>query len=113
MPWDDATSVEISNQLRKRVTPSQPKGSIVNDEQWTLIEPCLLLPPARPSTSHVLKKIKDYLVSIGTPDLTGQIEKGDNHPVDGGYGSVYESIWNRKTGGRVKVTFLHCHMSPI
>jgi hypothetical protein len=51
-----------------------------------------------------LKKIKDYLVSIGTPDLTGQIEKGDNHPVDGGYGSVYESIWNRKTGGRVKVT---------
>lgn len=101
MPWDDATSVEISNQLRKGVTPSRPKS--VNDEQWVLIKQCLSLPSARPSTSHVLKKIKDYLVSIGTPDLTGQIEKGDNHPVDGGYGSVYESIWNRKTGGRVKV----------
>ncbi|KAG1865395.1 kinase-like domain-containing protein [Suillus subluteus] len=105
MPWHDATSVEIYNQLRKRVTPSRPKGSIVDDKQWALIEPCLsLLPQDRPFTSDVLKKIKDYLVSIGTPDLTGQIEKGDNYPVDrGGYGVVYECIWIRKTGGRVKV----------
>lgn len=112
MPWDDATSVEISNQLRKRVTPSRPKGSIVNDGQWALIEPCLLLlPQDRPFILPVLKKIKDYLVSFGTPDLTGQIEKR-NHPVSsGGYGSVYESIWNRKTGGRVKVAVkvMHIH----
>ncbi|KAG2748279.1 kinase-like protein [Suillus brevipes Sb2] len=101
MPWDDIPSVEISNQLLKRVTPSRPKGSIVNNEQWALIQPCLLLPPqARPA---ILPKIKDYLVSIGPPDLTRQIEKGDNHPVKGGYGYVYESIWNRKTGGRVKI----------
>ncbi|KAG2131270.1 uncharacterized protein EDB93DRAFT_945281 [Suillus bovinus] len=114
MPWNDATSVEISDQLRKRVTPSRPKGSIVDDEQWALIEPCLsLLPKKRPSASDVLKKIKDYLVSIGIPDLTGQIEKRDNHPfASGGYGSVYEAILNRKTGGRVKVTFLHWRMSP-
>lgn len=103
MPWGDIPSVEISNQLLKRVTPSRPKGSIVNDKQWALIEPCLLLPQYRPVISPVLKEIKDYLFFIGTPDLTGQIEKGDNHPISGGYGSVYESIWNRKTGGRVKV----------
>lgn len=104
MPWHDATSVEISNQLRKGSTPSRPDGSIV-DEQWALIEPCLsLLPQDRPSTSDVLKKIKDYLVSIGIPDLTREIEKGNSHPVDGGgFGSVYECIWNRKTGGHVKV----------
>ncbi|KAG1749534.1 kinase-like domain-containing protein [Suillus lakei] len=111
MPWHDATSVEISNQLRKRVTPMRPKGPIIDDERWALIEPCLsLLPQDRPSTSHVLKKIKDFLVSIGTPDLTGQIEKGDNHPVCGGYGSVYESIWNRKTGGQVKVAVKVMHI---
>ncbi|KAG1769000.1 kinase-like domain-containing protein [Suillus occidentalis] len=103
-PWDGIPSVEISNQLLKRVTPSRPNGSIVNDKQWALIKPCLLLlPQDRPVISSVLKKIKDYLVFIGTPDLTGQIEKGDKLPISGGYGSVYESIWNRRTGGRVKV----------
>lgn len=111
MPWHDATSVEISDQLRKPMTPSRPKGSIADDKQWALIEPCLsLLPKDRPSTSDVLKKIKDYLVSIGTPDLTGQIEKGDNHPVSGGYGSVHEAIWIRKTGGRVKVAVKVVHI---
>lgn len=111
MPWHDTTSVEIFNRLRKGVTLSRPKGSIVDDEQWALIEPCLsLVPRHRPSTSDVLTKIKNYLVSIGTPDLTGQIEKGGNHPVSGGYGSVYESIWNRKTGGRVKVAVKVMHI---
>lgn len=114
MPWHDATSVEISNQLRKRVTPSRPKGSIVDDKQWALIEPCLSLrPQKRPFILDVLNKIKDYLVSIGTPDLTGQIEKQGHDPVNrGGYGLIYEAIWKRKTGGQVKVTCSHWYMSP-
>lgn len=105
MPWHDATSVEISNQLRKRVTPSRPRGSIVDDKQWALIEPCLsLLPQKRLSILDVLKTIKEYLVSIGTPDLTGQIEQRGSYPVgSGGYASVFEAIWKRKTGGRVEV----------
>ncbi|KAG1819810.1 kinase-like domain-containing protein [Suillus subaureus] len=85
MPWHDATSVDISNQLRKRVTPSRPKGPIVDDDQWALIEPY-------------------YQVFIGPPDLTGQIKRQrDYADAHGGCGSVYESIWNRKTGGQVKV----------
>ncbi|KAG1800663.1 kinase-like domain-containing protein [Suillus variegatus] len=114
MPWHDATSVEISNQLRKRVTPSRPKGSIVDDKQWALIEPCLSLrPQKRPFILDVLNKIKDYLVSIGTPDLTGQIEKQGHDPVNrGGYGLIYEAIWKRKTGGQVKVAVKVMHVAP-
>lgn len=112
MPWHDATSVVISNQLRKRVTPSRPKSPIVDDDQWALIEPCLsLLPQVRPSASHVLKKIKDYQVFIGPPDLTGQIKRQrDYADAHGGCGSVYESIWNRKTGGQVKVAVKVMHV---
>jgi serine/threonine protein kinase len=107
MPWHDGTSsVEISNQLRNRVTPPRPKGAIVDDNQWALIEPCLsLLPRDRPSASDVLKRIKDYLVFIGPPNLTGQIKRQRDYADDGGgFGSVYKSTWNRKTGGQVEVT---------
>lgn len=111
IPWHDASSVEISNQLRKRMMPSRPNGSIVDDEQWALIRPCLsLLPQDRPSTSDILNKIKDYLVFIGTSDLTEEITKGDNHPFSGGFGSVYESTWHRKTGGHVQVAVKVMHM---
>ncbi|KAG1778372.1 kinase-like domain-containing protein [Suillus placidus] len=105
MPWHDATSVDISDQLRTCVTPSRPRGTILNDDQWALIEPCLsLLPQDRPSTSEVL-------VLIGPPDLTGQIKRQRNYPnASGGYGSVYESIWSRKTGGQVKVAVKVMHV---
>ncbi|KAG2126835.1 kinase-like domain-containing protein [Suillus clintonianus] len=114
MPWHDATSVEISNQLRKRATPSRPKGSIVNDDQWAFIEPCLsLLPQDRPSASYALNKIKDYLVLIGPPDLTGQIETDSKAPKGcGGFGFVYSGIWTRKIkiGGKVKVAVKVLHI---
>jgi serine/threonine protein kinase len=113
MPWHDGTSsVEISNQLRNRVTPPRPKGAIVDDNQWALIEPCLsLLPRDRPSASDVLKRIKDYLVFIGPPNLTGQIKRQRDYADDGGgFGSVYKSTWNRKTGGQVEVAVKVLHV---
>lgn len=74
--------------------------------QWGLIEPCLsLLPRDRPSMSHLLKDIKEYIVSVGLRDLSGQIKVPNFARDRGGYGSVYEGIWTRKTGGEVKVTF--------
>jgi serine/threonine protein kinase len=109
MPWYDETSIGISDKLRQCVTPSRPKDSMV-DDQWALIEPCLcLLPQKRPSASHLLKIIKDYLVSVGPCDPSGQIKRQKDYPTNhGGYGSVYEGIWSRKTGGAVKVLFLVC-----
>jgi serine/threonine protein kinase len=105
MPWYDETSMDISDKLRQCVTPSRPKDSMV-DDQWALIEPCLRLSPQkRPSASDLLKSIKDYLVSVGPCDLSGQIKVENKYPIHGGYASVYEGIWSRKTGGKVKVPF--------
>ncbi|KAG1731178.1 kinase-like domain-containing protein [Suillus paluster] len=106
MPWDDATSMDISNQLRECKPPPRPKDPVVDNRQWALIEPCLsLLPKDRPSALDVLRDIKQYLVFIGPPDLTEQIKMSQLYPKDaGGYGLVYEGIWIRETGGKgVKV----------
>ncbi|OJA19894.1 hypothetical protein AZE42_07020 [Rhizopogon vesiculosus] len=80
MPWDDASSTDISDKLRQGITPPRPKGS------------------------DLLKKVQEYLVYVGPCDLSGQITLPQAFSTDrGGYGDVYEGIWNRKTGGKVKV----------
>jgi hypothetical protein len=110
MPWYDATSTDISDQLRQCVTPSRPKGSVIDDRQWTLIKPCLsLLPQHRPSTLHLLKDIEGYFVSVGPRDLSGQIKLSrPGAGGHGGFGAVYEGIWSRKAGGNIKVPFFVC-----
>ncbi|KAJ8586219.1 kinase-like protein [Rhizopogon salebrosus TDB-379] len=111
MPWYDATSTDISDKLRRCVTPSRPKGAVIDGGQWGLIEPCLsFLPQNRPSMSHLLKDIKEYIVSVGLRDLSGQIKVPNFARDRGGYGSVYEGIWTRKTGGEVKVAVKILHI---
>ena len=115
MPWYDATSIDISDKLRQCVTPSRPLGSIINTNQWNIVEPCLsLLPKSRPSTSRVLKGVEEYLVSVGPRDLSGQIDVLKSSASDrGGYGVVYEGTWRRKTGSKVKVSFSGLYMSTV
>jgi len=117
MPWYDATSIDISDKLRKCVTPSRPLGSIINSNQWSIVEPCLsLLPKNRPSTSRLLKSVEEYLVSVGPRDLSGQIDvpKGSTlKPQVGGYGAVYKGTWKRKIGSEVKVSFPGLYMSAV
>ncbi|OAX32966.1 kinase-like protein [Rhizopogon vinicolor AM-OR11-026] len=104
MPWgDDASSTDISDKLRQDITPPRPKGSVIDDKQWDLIAPCLShVPQRRPQ--DLLKRIQEYLVYVGPCDLSGQITLPQAIARErGGYGDVYELIWNRKTGGEVKV----------
>ncbi|OJA17908.1 hypothetical protein AZE42_09200 [Rhizopogon vesiculosus] len=104
MPWgDDASSTDISDKLRQDITPPRPKSSVIDDKQWDLIAPCLShVPQRRPQ--DLLKRIQEYLVHVGPCDLSDQITLQHNFATNyGGYGDVYEGIWNRKTGGKVKV----------
>jgi len=115
MPWYDATSIDISDKLRQCVTPARPLGSIINSNQWSIVEPCLsLLPKNRPSTSRLLKSVEEYLVSVGPRDLSEQVDvlKGSTRKV-GGCGTVYEGTWKRKIGSEVKVSFSGLCMSIV
>ena len=92
MPWYDATSMDISDKLRQCVTPSRPLDSMIDDNQWNIVEPCLLsLPRNRPSMSRLLKSVEGYLVSVGPRNLSGQIKIPQMFAnARGGYGDVYE-----------------------